>query len=119
MRTLDTQIKLVEQHVLEGVSLKNEYKLLTSVTGIGPILGLTIMLETGDIQRFDSPGNYASYCRCVNSIRESNGNKKAPVTVKQETNIYRGHFQKPLTTWCVSTTKQKIFMRVKDKNVMG
>jgi len=76
MRTLDTQIKLVEQQVLEGVSLKNEYKLLTSVTGIGPILGLTIMLETGDIQRFDSPGNYASYCRCVNSIRESNGKKK-------------------------------------------
>jgi transposase len=34
------------------------------------------MLETGDIQRFDSPGNYASYCRCVNSIRESNGKKK-------------------------------------------
>ena len=76
MHTLDTQIKLVEQQVLEGVSLKNEYKLLTSVTGIGPILGLTIMLETGDIQRFDSPGNYASYCRCVNSIRESNGKKK-------------------------------------------
>jgi transposase len=49
---------------------------LTSITGIGPILGLTIMLETGDIQRFDSPGNYASYCRCVNSIRESNGKKK-------------------------------------------
>lgn len=76
MLTLDIQIKLVEQQVLAGVSLKNEYKLLTSVIGIGPILGLTIMLETGNIKRFDGPGNYASYCRCVNSIRESNGKKK-------------------------------------------
>jgi transposase len=34
------------------------------------------MLETGDINRFSAPGNYASYCRCVNSVRESNGKKK-------------------------------------------
>jgi transposase len=76
MRALDIQIKNIEQQVLDAVSLKNEFTLLRSMTGIGPILGLTIMLETGDIQRFDSPGNYASYCRCVNSIRESNGKKK-------------------------------------------
>jgi transposase len=105
MRTLDTQIKLVEQQVLEGVSLKNEYKLLTSVTGIGTILGLTIMLETGDIQRFDSPGNYASYYRCVNSIRESNGKKKGTGNRKagnkylswtfSEAAHYYGAFQQP------------------------
>ncbi|GAC18896.1 IS110 family RNA-guided transposase [Paraglaciecola arctica] len=76
MRALDIQIKNIEQQVLDAVSLKNEFTLLRSMTGVGPILGLTIMLETGDIQRFDSPDNYASYCRCVNSIRESNGKKK-------------------------------------------
>ena len=76
LKTLDKQIAIIEQRVLEAVKLKNEFKLLTTVTGIGPILGLTIMLETGDINRFAAPGNYASYCRCVNSIRESNGKKK-------------------------------------------
>jgi transposase len=76
LRTLDAQIQHIEQQVLKAVTLKDEFQLLTSVTGIGPILGLTIMLETGDISRFDAPGNYASYCRCVNSIRESNGKKK-------------------------------------------
>jgi transposase len=35
-----------------------------------------IMLETGDINRFSAAGNYASYCRCVSSVRESNGKKK-------------------------------------------
>lgn len=34
------------------------------------------MLETGDIKRFNGPGNYASYCRCVDSRRESNGKRK-------------------------------------------
>jgi len=76
LQTLDKQIAAIEQQTLEAVALKDEFQLLTTVTGIGPILGLTIMLETGDINRFDAAGNYASYCRCVNSIRESNGKKK-------------------------------------------
>jgi transposase len=49
---------------------------LKTSPGIGDILALTIVLETGDIGRFKGPGNYASYCRCVDSRRESNGKKK-------------------------------------------
>jgi transposase len=52
------------------------------VPGIGLILGLTIMLETGDIGRFDSVGNYASYCRCVGSQKLSNGKKKGKGNTK-------------------------------------
>ena len=44
--------------------------------GIGDILGLTIMLEVGDINRFPKVGNYSSYCRCVKSERLSNKKKK-------------------------------------------
>ncbi len=32
--------------------------------------------QTGEIARFPSVGNYASYCRMVDSKRESNGKKK-------------------------------------------
>jgi len=46
------------------------------VPGIGKILALTIMFETGDIQRFPDVGNYASYCRCVGSTKLTNGKKK-------------------------------------------
>jgi hypothetical protein len=77
------------------------------------------MLETGNIQRFDSLGNYGSYFRCVSSIRESNGKKKGTGNLKTGKNIYRWHFKKPPTKWCVSTTKPKVFMSVKNKNVMG
>ena len=45
-------------------------------------LGLTIMLETGDISRFDKVGQYASYCRCVNGGRYSNGKKKGKANTK-------------------------------------
>jgi len=31
------------------------------------------MLEVGHIDRFPTVGNYSSYCRCVRSIRTSNG----------------------------------------------
>jgi transposase len=44
--------------------------------GVGHILGLTVMLEADDFSRFESPGNYASYCRCVKSERNSNKKKK-------------------------------------------
>jgi transposase len=34
------------------------------------------MLETGTISRFAQVGNFSSYCRCVDSRRESNAKKK-------------------------------------------
>ena len=40
------------------------------------------MLETGDITRFKKVGNYASYCRCVNGARYSNGKKKGKTNRK-------------------------------------
>ncbi|HEC17398.1 MAG TPA: hypothetical protein ENI99_12625, partial [Sedimenticola sp.] len=39
-------------------------------------LALTIMLETGDIRRFPSVGDYSSYCRCIKAERLSNGKRK-------------------------------------------
>ncbi len=47
-----------------------------SIPGVGVILGLTIMLETGDITRFPKVGNFTSYCRCVRANRISNGKSK-------------------------------------------
>ena len=43
---------------------------------MGVILGLTITMEVGPIERFASPGELASYGRAVDSQRLSNGKKK-------------------------------------------
>lgn len=69
-------IEKLEKQVLQQVKDMPGYRLLTSVPGIGKILALTILLETGDINRFPKVGNYASYARCVNSQRISNGKNK-------------------------------------------
>ena len=82
MSSADEQTKLLEQRVAELVKLRPQFKFLKTVPGIGEILALTIMLETGDIGRFASVGNYASYCRCVGSQKISNGKKKGKGNTK-------------------------------------
>jgi len=76
IRFLLPRIKQIEKAVLQVAKLKDEYKNLLTVPGVGVILALTIMLETGPVERFAKVGNYASYCRCVNSQWFSNGKAK-------------------------------------------
>ena len=75
-QALGQQIEALERRLKERVSLRPEYRLLKTVPGIGQTLATTIMLETGSISRFAQVGNFSSYCRCVDSLRESNGKKK-------------------------------------------
>lgn len=76
LRCLDEQIALVEKRVLEQAKLKPAFKNILTIDGIGKILGMTIMYETGSIDRFKKVGHFASYARCVDSQRFSNGKKK-------------------------------------------
>jgi len=73
---LSQQIRSIEKAVLPKVSLRPEFEVLLTMPGIGKILGLTIMLEVGDIRRFAQAGNFASYCRCVKSQKLSDTKKK-------------------------------------------
>jgi transposase len=66
----------IEKNVKSQVKLRKEFKMLLTITGVGDILGLTIMLEVDDINRFPKVGDYSSYSRCVKSERISNGKKK-------------------------------------------
>jgi transposase len=81
-QAVQREIDALEQSALQAVKLSDEFKLLQTVKGIGLILAMTIMLETGTIERFAHPGNYASYCRCVDSRRDSNGKKKGEGNAK-------------------------------------
>lgn len=76
MRFLTKEIQQIEKAVLGEVKLRPEYEKLLTVPGIGRILALTIMLETGSLFRFRQVGNYTSYCRCVKSLRLSDGKAK-------------------------------------------
>lgn len=73
---LQEQIHVIEKIINKKVKPNPVYKNLMTVPGIGKILSVTILLETGDISRFPKVGNFSSYCRCVDTKRESNGKKK-------------------------------------------
>jgi transposase len=80
--TLSAQINVVEKRLQEKVASNPDYVLLTTVPGIGQALATVILLETGTIERFASAGNFASYARCVDSQRMSNGKKKGEGNTK-------------------------------------
>jgi transposase len=67
---------------LEGAVLRqarvhdpNALRLLTTLPGIGRVLGLTILYEIHDIRRFPSVQDFASYSRLVKCEKNSAGKK--------------------------------------------
>ncbi len=73
---LTREILKIESAVTAKAELSQEYQNLLTMPGVGKILGMTIMLETGPLSRFPKVGNYASYCRRVSSQWTSNGKVK-------------------------------------------
>jgi transposase len=82
IHTLNLEIGRLEERLLESVRLRPDYARLLSIPGIGKVLATVIMLETGDVSRFAKVGNFASYARCVDSVRLSNGKKKGEGNTK-------------------------------------
>lgn len=74
---LTKKIRRFEQKILEHAQLRPAYECLLTMPGVGVILALTIMWETGDIGRFATVGDYTSYCRCVRATHTSNGKTKS------------------------------------------
>jgi len=82
MRCVAEQIAAIEHAIKARVSLRPTFRHLLTVAGIGQTLALTIMLEAGDMHRFPTVGQWASYCRCVNSTKLSNGKRKGQGNTK-------------------------------------
>jgi len=76
MGRLQESIAKIEKHILATTGAWQTFQRVQEVPGIGRILGLTVALETGDPKRFADAGHFASYCRCVRSLRQSNSKKK-------------------------------------------
>jgi len=73
---LKKRIKVIEREIRPLIKIREEFKSLLTIPGIGDILGFTIMLEVGQLSRFPKVGDYSSYCRCVKSEKLSDGKKK-------------------------------------------
>lgn len=80
--TLGREIARLEREILGQVKLAAQFEPLLSIPGVGKILGLCVMLETGEVSRFAKVGNFSSYARCVDSHKLSNGKNKGQGNVK-------------------------------------
>jgi transposase len=80
---LSHQIKPLEQTVQKRLKHTPAYMQWLTVDGIGAILAQTITLESGDRGRFPTVGHEASYCRCVESTKLSNGKRTGQGNVKK------------------------------------
>jgi transposase len=76
IQSMTVLTRQLEQAVSAYCTDQKDYHLITGINGIGKILGATIVLETGNIQRFPDAGHYLSYGRCVNTKKISNGKSK-------------------------------------------
>jgi transposase len=56
LQCLEHAMRTIEQTVRQAGHAQPGYRLLQTVPGIGPILALTILLESGDMQRFPTVG---------------------------------------------------------------
>lgn len=73
---LEKRVKKMDDYVGKFLKAYPNYERVLQLPGVGKALSLTILLETGPVERFASPGQYASYCRAVPSKRISNGKSK-------------------------------------------
>ena len=76
IRALDQSIRRLEKAVLACAREIPLYEKLLTIPGIGRVLGMTITMEVGAVKRFQSDGDFASYCRMVDAKRLSNGKCK-------------------------------------------
>jgi transposase len=74
----DTQIAELERHRVKNAKVDDPvtFGQLRTIPGIGPILGLTLLYEIDDIQRFPEAGNLLSYSRLVRRAHSSAGKVK-------------------------------------------
>ena len=82
IQSLSKGIAVIEKAVLGCAREIPMYAKLETLPGVGKILAMTITMEVGDIARFKTDGDFASYCRAVDSRRMSNGKQKGENNAK-------------------------------------
>ncbi len=69
LNMLEKQIQDIEKELKR--LLQDSYAVITSITGIGAVLGSAIIGEIGDIKRFPSPNKLVAYAGLDSSVKQS------------------------------------------------
>jgi len=84
-RQLTDTERLIEDAIAADPGLTHRVQLLTSIPGIGPLVAVTILVETGDLTRFRHPGQVGAYAgltprvhRSANTVHHGHISKMGP-----------------------------------------
>ncbi|MEA3510232.1 MAG: IS110 family transposase [Actinomycetota bacterium] len=78
---LDQRIAAYRLRIIEQGARYRYVDQLVTIPGVGPILGLTIAAEIGDIERFDTPKRFVSYTGLAPRVYQSGEtDRRGPLT---------------------------------------
>jgi transposase len=89
---VEKHIGEMEVRIRSRIGCMGWVRLLKSMPGVGEILGATIHLEIGDVNRFPTAAHLASYAGLVPTIHASGGKSYAGPTSKQANHYLRWAF---------------------------
>ena len=69
IKVINREIATIERRTCARVKDAEDFSGLQTIPGVGLVLSMTIMLETADIGRFKSVGNYSSPAYALRSGR--------------------------------------------------
>jgi transposase len=116
---LSGQIKRLEDVARARARRRPGHRRLQTVWGIGRLLSLVILYEVGEISRFPSVGDFASYCRLVKSGRFSNGKRKGGGNPKNGNRYLSWAFHEAAHHAVQHYPKAKHFVQKKTAEVNG
>jgi len=115
IKTIDQQIDMIGEAVYKQVEETAVLRRIKMLPGIGKILGITILFETGPLTRFKGGKNYLSYCRLVESKKISNGKKKGSGNSKCGNKILRWAYAEAAVHALKYEKINKYYHRLKQK----
>jgi transposase len=91
VEALDAEIKEVEQAIRELVEsekeVKDNYTLIVSVIGVGPVNAVAIIVATRNFTRFSCPRKFASYAGVAPFPKESGRVRRTPRVLKGDASL--------------------------------
>lgn len=92
LNLVQDHIDRLEVRIHRRFQITASMQLLKTLPGIGEILAIVVDLEIGDIDRFPSPGHFASYAGTVPRVKSSGGKFRYGRLVKQSNHYLRWAF---------------------------
>lgn len=105
VKMLDRQIEELNDKISTSCRKSKEAELLTTIPGIGDILAMTILAETGPIDRFRKSRNYVAYSGLCPNTRGSAGK------------VYKGHLSREANLYLRWAFTEAATGAVRGKNI--